>query len=51
VRAVAVRLAAVRAVAVRLAAVVGRDNEAKPICGRGFDRKRAAPAQRLTDRE
>jgi len=28
----------VRAVAVRLAAVVGRDNEAKPICGRGFDR-------------
>jgi hypothetical protein len=38
VRAAAVRGAAVRAVAVRLAAVVGRDNEAKPICGRGFDR-------------
>jgi len=34
-----VRAVAVRAVAVRLAAVVvGRDNEAKPICGRGFDR-------------
>jgi hypothetical protein len=32
----------VRAVAARLApvvgAAVGRDNEAKPICGRGFDR-------------
>src|SRR5262249_20434568 len=39
VRAAAVRAVAVRAVALRLAAVVGRDNiEAKPICGRGFDR-------------
>jgi hypothetical protein len=38
VQAAAVQAAAVQAAAVQLAAA-GRHNEAKPICGRGFDPK------------